>query len=182
MSKPNGCLLTICGAPGRSPFECPAAEDFACYMIQFLKQTTDFPVLWTFSPPYEGDRSREAVKLLTSQAFEISKSLSIQGLLLDSQPTERQLLDVLSYILSHLRDCFIVIEMRDTILAETFQTAFQKVYQEAGATVKGLLIAYGMPWKRPQGSMQCAVIPSIRLRGSRPGWDACWNRSSARFS
>lgn len=155
-------------------------------MIHFLRKTTRFPIIWTFSPPEEKDRAKEAVKALISQTLEIIPKRSMeelaQNLSSNEEPSEERLFQFLHYVLCCLDKCFIVVEMKHSALAKRFQDTFQRAINGPEANFKAVIISYNTLWKCSHNSTtQNAIMPSVRLRGSKPGWDACWNRSKPVF-
>ncbi|KGO38602.1 hypothetical protein PEX2_074740 [Penicillium expansum] len=186
ISDPNCCLLTVRGARARSLSELPAPENIACHIIQFLRKTTSIPVIYTFSPNNNKNRPGEAGRFLISQALKIIPDSLLEGLALNlslkEEPSEEQLFHFLYRVLCCLDECFMVIEMKQAVLAERFQDALQRAINESKAKFKAIIIAYNIRWKASNDStMQNAIMPSIRLRGSQPGWDVCWNRSKPVF-
>ncbi|CAG8408175.1 unnamed protein product [Penicillium salamii] len=187
ISDPNCCLLTVRGTRARSFHELPAPENFACHIIELLRNTTNIPVLHTFSSINESGRPKEAVKTLISQVLKIIPKNSMEGLAQDlslkEEPDEEQLFSILHRALCTLNECFIIIEIKHAALAERFQDTLQQAIHESKANFKAMIIAYTMCWKSPHGgTMVDGIMPSIRLRGSQPGWDACWNHSKPLFN
>ncbi|CAG8945513.1 unnamed protein product [Penicillium salamii] len=187
ISDPNCCLLTVRGMRARSFHELPAPENFACHIIELLRNTTSLPVLYTFAPINESGRPKEAVKTLISQVLKIIPNNSIEGLAQDlslkEDPSEEQLFSILHRALCTLNECFIIIEIKHAALAERFQDTLQRAIHESKAKFKAMIIAYTMRGKSPHGgTMADGIMPSIRLRGSRPGWDACWSHLKPLFN
>jgi nucleoside phosphorylase len=186
ISDPNCGLLTVRGARARSLSELPAPESLACHIIQFLRKRASFPVIYTFSGASDKDNSREASKTLIWQALKIIPKDAIERLALhlslNEKPSDEQLFQVLHLVLCSLDECFVVIEMKHAALAERLQMTLQRAINDSQAKFKAITLAYNLRWKTSHDCrMQNAIMPSIRLRGSQPGWDACWDRLKPRF-
>jgi hypothetical protein len=121
------------------------------------------------------------VKTLISQALESLPKTSIEelalNLSLNEEPSEEQLFHICHRVLQCLNKCFVVIEMKHPALAERFQDTLQTAMNQPEADFKAIVIAYSTVWRASHHStIENAIMPSVRLRGSKAGWDACWNR------
>jgi hypothetical protein len=187
ITDPSYPLLTIRGIYARSSFELPAPDNFACHAIYFLRKTTLFPIIWIFSTPREKHSARDALKAFISQALGIVDEIPFPEKLgltqpLDDEPGEEQLFEILAHVLCVLPECFIVTELKHAPLAERFRDVLQRVIDEPGANFKAMIICYDAFWKDSHGrTTPSAIMPSIKLRGSQPGWDPCWDRLNPRF-
>ncbi|KAJ5802103.1 uncharacterized protein N7503_004553 [Penicillium pulvis] len=184
---PSYPMLTIRGTYARSSFELPAPDNFACHAIHFLRKTTLFPIIWIFSTSRERHSARDGLKAFISQALDILDDIPSPGKFgltqpMDEEPDEEQLFEILAHILCVLPECFIMIEIKHAPLAERFRDSLQRVIDEPGANFKAIIICYDAFWKDSHGrTTPSAIMPSIKLRGSQPGWDSCWDRLKPRF-
>lgn len=191
ISDPKCSLLIVRGTPGRLLREMPDSKNFACSVIQFLRQKTDLPVIWALSPPKAKDGCVEPIKTIITQALPFCPNLSVTELSKRWQtpeiPTEVELLELLHDIVCRLPECFIVIELKHAALADIERmknTIEQAVLCSDGMfKSKILIIGYDIRKKTSNSSaVQNAIMPSVQLRGSRTGWDPCWDRLTPRFA
>lgn len=184
---PGYPMLTIRGTYARSSFELPAPDNFACHAIHFLRKSTIYPIIWIFSSSREKNSARDGLKAFISQALYIVDGIpspwkfgSLQPL--DEEPGEEQLFEFLAHLLCVLPECFIVIEVKHAPLAERLRDVLQRVINESGANFKAMIICYDAFWQDSYGgTTPSAIMPSVKLRGSQPGWDPCWDRLKPRF-
>ncbi|KAJ5928291.1 hypothetical protein N7466_007247 [Penicillium verhagenii] len=177
ISDPNRPLLTIRGAHARSLTELPAPESFACHIHQFLMNRMTLSVIYIFQPATQEVRPMDSVKSLIFQASRIIPNHAMEEFGLDLSSNEKlseeQIFHLLYRVLCCLDECFIVIEIKQAVIAEIFQDTLQRAVEDSKAKFKAVIVAYNMPWKQSHGNtVHNATMPSIRLRGSKPGWDA----------
>lgn len=187
ISDPSCCLLTVRGARASSLSQLPVPENFACHLIHILRETTSFPIFWAISPTEEKSRAKEGVKTLISQALEtlsrdFTEKLASNLPFSEDEPSEEKLFQLLHNVLGGLDKCFVLIEVKDSALAERFRHTIQSAMSSPEANFKAVVIAYSALWTGSQDiATENAIMPSIRLRGSKPGWDPCWNRTEPLF-
>ncbi|KAJ6024682.1 hypothetical protein N7540_005479 [Penicillium herquei] len=190
ISDPACSLLIVRGTPRRLLHEHPESEIFASSVIQFLQKGTDFPVIWALSSGVAGNQSVDPMKAIISQGLPLcSKMIRLPNILVEwgksQTPTEAQLFELMHDIICHLPLCFIVIEIKNASLATKMKNVVERAVQyfEGNLKAKILMVGYDIPW----GNNTClriqnSIMPSIRLRGSQPGWDPCWNKLKPRFA
>lgn len=186
ISDPHCCLLTVRGAHARPLSHLPAPENFACHIIHILRKSTSVPTFWVLSPIEGKGQAKEAVKTLISQILETFSRDSIEelgsNLSLNEEPSEEQLFRLLHNALGLLNKCFLILELKDPSLAERFHHTFLGAIGKPKANFKALIVSYKTILITSRtNATENATMPSIRLRGSKSGWDPCWNRFKAIF-
>ncbi|KAJ5263553.1 hypothetical protein N7478_011158 [Penicillium angulare] len=187
VSDPLCSLLMVRGTPGRSLSELPSSEDFLCAIVQLLRGKADFPVVWAFS---NRDRAQ-------SNLNDLIKTIIYQGLGLLSDGTlenisrnwalsqafnEERLFNLLYDTLQLLPQCFLVLEVKNATLASKIHDTIEQLIKSSELNLKIMIVAYDLDWRTSNGiSIENCLMPSIRLRGSQPGWVSCWNNFKPQF-
>lgn len=187
ISDPACSLLVVRGTPGRLLSELPDPETFACSVIQFLREKTDFPVIWTLSSRRMDGRFVEPMKAIISQGLALSSITLLAKLSQDwgtsQTPSEEQLLNLMHDIVCQLPECFIVIEIKHATLATKIRNVLERAVHHLERNPKILVVGYDIQWRNSNSvAVENVTMPSIRLRGSGPGWDPCWNGLKPRFT
>ena len=188
ISDPECSVLIVRGTPGRLLREMPDSKVFACSVIEFLRQKTDFPVLWALSPRKSKDGCVEPIKAIITQGLPFCPNLSFTEFSkrwrLPKSPTETELLALMHDIVCRLPECFVVIEIQHAALAEKIKNTIEQAILclEGMFKSKILIVGYDIRWRTSNPSaVQNATMPSIQLRGSRLGWDPCWDGLTPTF-